>query len=515
MTTPIRLAPFLGALSLTTDLGGGFAAGAARRTAVIASRVASACGCPSSEIRDAYYAGMLRFLGCTAYAYEASVLVGGDDLAFLQAFADVDLASKPAMLARSVTRLAAGRGALARLRAVLRFVLDPGGAEKVSTAHCELGRQLAKDLGMPDAVVLALRDMYERWDGRGVPRGLRGAEVGTVTRVLHTAHVLEVYSCEHGAARALDEIQRRRSAHFDPRVCAAVMRAGGELLQGLDGGAADQVFLDAEPQPWRPLPATAGLLQIARTFAAYADVKSPYTLGHSFEVARTAVAAATRLGVDAASQRDLEIAALLHDLGRVGVSNELWDAPRRFQAVELERVRLHGVYTERVLAQLPALAPYAELAAAAHERLDGSGYHRRPRAADLSVEAQILAAADAWVGMRSIRPHRPALSDDAARQILAEAGRAGSFSERVVAAVTGAGDAWREPHDAPCGLTEREVAVLLQVARGLSNKEIGRTLGISPRTVQTHLEHCFQKTGARSRSAAAIFAARHGLLERG
>jgi HD-GYP domain-containing protein (c-di-GMP phosphodiesterase class II) len=508
---PSSLAPVLAALSLATDLGGGFGDEAALRTAVLAQRLAAAAGFEPDVQAHAMWAGVLRFLGCTAYAHEEAQLVGGDDLAFLQTFADVDLASKPAMLARALAGLARGTGARNRLRALAAFLSDPHAGDEVSAAHCQLGEQLARDLAMPAEVCAALAQMYERWDGRGAPAGLPGAALAPATRVLHLAHVLEVHSRMHGESAALAEAARRSGRHFDPAIAAAAAAQGAALWQGFETGAMSALLLDAEPLPHLRIEGREGWRRIARAFAAYADVKSPYTVGHSFEVAAVAVAAGRRLNLPAATLERLEIAALLHDLGRVALPNGLWDAPRRFGPAERERVRLHSYHTERVLAQCEALADLADWAGAAHERLDGSGYHRRPGAAALPLPAQIIAAADAWVGMRSARAHRPALDEAAARAQLQRWVQRGAIAPAVAAAVDERAPAQvRSAH--PAGLSERELEVLLAVARGLTNKQIARELGLSPRTVQTHLEHCFDKTGARSRSAAAIFAARHGLV---
>lgn len=544
-----RLAPLIAALTLATDLGGGFAPEAALRTAVLAARLARARGLDADAVHDAYWAGALRFLGCTAYAHEESLLMGGDDLAFLQAFADVDLADKPAMLARSVARLAAGRGAAQRLRSLLAFLLDPRGGDRVSSAHCQLAEQLSADLGFGAGVTQVLRDMYERWDGRGAPRRVAGAVLSPATRVLHAAHVLEVYSRMHGLPRALAEVARRAGRHFEPAVAAAVRQAGAALWEGFEPGRMTELFVAEEPMPvqrLQTLPQSQGedvtgeppvqraasgseglapqaddaLLRTARAFAAFADVKSPWTLGHSFEVARVACAAATRLGWPAQALRQLEVAALLHDLGRVALPNGLWDVPRAFTAAERERARLHSYHGERVLAGCTLLAPLADWAAAAHERADGQGYHRRVPAATLPLAAQLIAAADTWVALRSARPHRPAFAEPQARALIDAAAATGQLTPSAVQAVLGDAAAAMPARpaaqaDAATRLSPRELEVLLRVAHGLSNKQIARELGLSPRTVQTHLEHVFDKTGARTRASAAIFVARHGLVDFG
>jgi HD-GYP domain-containing protein (c-di-GMP phosphodiesterase class II)/DNA-binding CsgD family transcriptional regulator len=506
-----RLASLLGALSLATDRGGGFPEEAALRTAIIARRLAQRAFAVGSTVRSAYWAGLLRFLGCTAYAHEQAILVGGDDLAFLQTFADVDLASPTEMLGRAVTRLGEGTSALNRVRSVVRFLLE--GGQSISAAHCELAEQLAADLGFPTTVGRTLGEMYERWDGRGAPKGLRGDAISEPARVLHVAHVMEVFERGRGWDRAVAEVSRRRGTHFEPRLVDAVESAGKGLVDGLTSGSVWQVFLDEEPEPrdfrfgWDELRA------VARAFGVYADVKLPFMLGHSDEVARLAVAGARCLSLDTEAQAKVEIAAFLHDLGRVGVKNGIWDKAGPLNTAEWEQVRLHAYHTQRILAHCPELREVAEIAGSAHERLDGTGYPRELPASSVTQAMQLLAAADVWVSLRSHRPHRAAFDRAAARHEIGAMVASGTLSAGAVSAVLAAdGDSAALPAaPRPAGLTEREVEVLVLVARGMTNKEIALELGLSPRTVQTHVGHCFEKTGVNTRAAAATFAARHGL----
>jgi DNA-binding CsgD family transcriptional regulator len=217
--------------------------------------------------------------------------------------------------------------------------------------------------------------------------------------------------------------------------------------------------------------------------------------------------------LDATDVTNLRRAALVHDLGRAGVPNGIWDKPGALTRAEWERVRLHPYYTERVLSHAPALAPLAALAGAHHERLDGSGYHRGSPAALLPPAARLLAAADAYQAMTQARPHRPARpSEDAARQLTAEAdgGRLDGDAVRCVLAAAGHGLPRRRSW--PAGLSEREVEVLRLIARGASYKEVAGRLSISPKTAEHHVGHIYAKIGVSSRAAAALFAMEHRLL---
>jgi DNA-binding CsgD family transcriptional regulator len=210
------------------------------------------------------------------------------------------------------------------------------------------------------------------------------------------------------------------------------------------------------------------------------------------------------------------VAGLLHDLGRVAVPNGIWDKPGPLGPAQRERVRLHTYYTERILARTPVFAGYAMLAGASRERVDGGGYHRAVGDAALTAPMRVLGAADAYVAMTSDRPHRAALSADAAAAELHRAVAAGQLCRDAVHAVldaAGHGRAAAPP--APCGLSEREVEVLALLARGQTNKQIAAALYLSPRTVQHHVAHIYDKIDRRTRAGAAMFALEHRLLGAG
>jgi DNA-binding CsgD family transcriptional regulator len=203
----------------------------------------------------------------------------------------------------------------------------------------------------------------------------------------------------------------------------------------------------------------------------------------------------------------------VHDFGRLGVSNAIWDKRGPLGIGEWERVRLHPYLTERMLKQSAVLAPLGAIAVQHRERLDGSGYPRGLTGQAIAPPARILGAADAYQAMREPRPHRAERSaDEAAAELRADV-KAGRLDADAVEGILGAaGHRVARRRDGPAGLTAREVEVLRLLARGLSNKEIATRLVISPKTAGNHIEHIYSKIGAASRPAAGLFAMRHGLL---
>ncbi len=498
----MRIGELLGALSLATDLAAGIPLETSMRTCVLAGWLARKVGIGDPiEIRRA---SLLRHLGCTAYAHEAARLAAGDDHDVLNSFAGVDRSSRRAIARRAVTRLARGAPLGRRIAAVARVMTHPGAGPALVAAQCDQAVALAQDLAMPAGVTDALAQIYERHDGRGGPRQLAGDAIAPAARVLHLAELAITLHRASGRDGAAGELRRRRGKHLAPELVDAFLAEPADVWDLLEAPSIWERYLDEEPGRGPALELEA----VARAFGRYADLKSPFTLGHSPAVADLAAAATDDR--DAAAR--IRIAALLHDLGAVSVPNGIWDKPSALNEIEWERVRLHAYYSERILARTPLLADAAVIAGSHHERLDGSGYHRGAGAPALDREARILAAADAYQARREARPHRAALTAEQAADELAADARAGKLCRRAVDAVLGAAGHPRPARDLPGGLTAREVEVLVHLARGLTNKEIAGALGIAVRTTNHHVENIYAKIDVTTRAAAALFAVRHDLL---
>jgi HD-GYP domain-containing protein (c-di-GMP phosphodiesterase class II)/DNA-binding CsgD family transcriptional regulator len=509
-TSTPRLAELVGSLSIATDLAAGFGIETALRTCLIAVELGRAADVAGEALRDVYYTGLLRFIGCTAFAAEQAFYGGGDDLAYSHDLAPIDAGSPADVVGTIVRKVGRGAGAFGRVRAVARTLTDPSGPKSFATAHCDLAVSLASRLGMSASVVASLGQMYERWDGKGYPNHVKGDGIALPARLMQVAWRAEVHRALDGPVTAIETVHRRAGGELDPRLAALFVDHARHLLAPLAEPSVWDAFLAAEPRP-HSLLARERVGDVAEAFAQFVDIKSPYTLGHSTGVARLAHAAAERAGLPDAEE--LRIAALLHDLGRVSVPNGIWDKPSALNPAEWERVRMHAYQTERILSQSPLLVPYARIAGHHHERGDGSGYHRG--VAPPTRPARFLAAADVYHAMTEERAHRPARTRAAAAEALMEDARRGRLDREAVDAVLAAAghDAPRVGRVWPAALSDREVEVMCLLARGLANKEIAQRLAISPKTVQHHVAHIYEKTNVRTRASAALFAVENHLLE--
>jgi HD-GYP domain-containing protein (c-di-GMP phosphodiesterase class II) len=509
---PIRAAEVVGALSLATDLGTGQPLEHALRTAVLAVRLGELAGATSQELVDTYYVALLHASGCTSNGHEA-IQVYDDDIAHRAAFFLIDTTNPAEVLAFYRANIGAGRPPEVREALVAEAIANAGPrAREAFATMCEVAQRFAGWLDLGPDVQAALEFVFARWDGRGFP-GVSGDEIPVPMRLLHVARDISLFLSAAGPDEAQAVIERRTGAAYDPRLAGLAVRGFDDLLAGLDEARMWEQALESEPFPkiW-----IAGeRVDAAFTaIAALTGLKSPWLREHATGVADLAEAAAWRMGLPAASVTLLRRAALAHDLGRIGVSNAIWEKPGPLGFGEWERVRLHSHYSERAFAQSPALAPIGLLAGSHHERLDGSGYHRGTRGPALDQPARILAAADCYGAMREARPYRPALDETAAAaELTREADERRLDGDAVDAVLAAAGHRVRQrPRELPAGLTERELEVLQVLVRGKSNQQIATDLGISAKTVGHHVQHVYEKAGVRSRAAAAVWAFEHDLV---
>jgi len=509
MRKELRLSDLLCALSITLDLAMAETPEKSIRSCLVATALARKLGLAESEVRNVYYATLLRHLGCTATTHEEAYLLGPAAAALRPQAERTDAANRRETLALLAQ---VGRGAgIQRLRYVGRTVrAGSAGDALLLRAVCEVGSMLAEDLHLGTGVSTAIYQSMERWDGAGTPAGLAGDQIAAATRIAEVATQTVIFEELAGPDAVHDVLHRRAGGWLDPSVVAAFDQIGPELLDQLATVDVWQAALDAEPEPQRRIPVD-DLDGVAHTFAHFVDLKSPYLLGHSTGVAELAAEAARLLDLD--DIPTLRRAALFHDLGRITVPTVVWEQERTLRRGELEQVRLHPYHTERILARCAVLEPIGRIAGLHHERQDGSGYPRQARGSEIPVPARVLAAADMYQAMTQDRPHRPALPPEAAAKAVtaeADAGRLDTDCVRAVLEAAGQQPAHRMTW--PAGLSEREVEVLRLVARGCSNPEIARELVVSPRTAEHHVQHIYAKIGVSTRAAAALFAMQHGLF---
>jgi HD-GYP domain-containing protein (c-di-GMP phosphodiesterase class II) len=507
----VRAAEVIAAACLATDLGMGFPFEHGLHGTLMAMRLADLLDVDPQTESQTYYACLLMYSGCTTDSDVATGIFGGSRTENLT---PVQFGSRARALAGVIRALPAPDDpphrriydVTRRLVPVARFV------KPHFTALCEVAEMMAKRLGLPLAVHSLFAYLTDRWDGKGMLKRAKGEEIPLPVRIVQVARDASYQRVIGGDDHAVEAIRQRAGHAFDPVIAGRFVEEAPEIMAAAEApGSAWEATLAAEPRPWLTLEGD----RIDRALAAigdFADLVSPHLSGHSSGVAELAGAAARVCGFDPAEVALIRRAGFVHDVGRVAIDPRIWQKPAALTVDEWEQVRLHPYHSERVLLRPPPLASLAEVACAHHERLDGTGYHRRVSAASLSPDARLLAAADAFQAMREPRPHREALSPEEAAGVLGAEARAGHRDSQMVAAVIEAAGQPAPPIERPAGLTEREAEVVGLLARGLQTKQVARRLGISVKTADRHIQNAYRKIGFSTRAAATMFAMEHGLL---
>lgn len=483
------------------------------RACLIALRLAERMEMDKSQRPVLYYSGLLAWVGCHTDAYEQAKWLGDDlslksDAHYAYDFGRVGPAT--AFMLKHIG--GAGRSLPERARVGVAFMGD-GRRALMSLAenHYLATDELVVRLGLGDDVRESLRQSYERWDGKGA-YGMKGEEIVVASRLINLADVVEVFRRTGGVEAAIAIARERSGTQFDPELVEIFCEQAPMLLAELDTAPSWDQVIAAEPL----LAGAVSDEDLDVALAAigdFSDLKSPWTIGHSRDVAELAAEAARGSGLPQSDVTELRRAGLVHDIGRLGVSNAVWDKRGELTQTDIERVRMHPYFTERMLAFSPALAPLGAIAVQHHERLDGSGYPRGLSGDAITPAGRILAAADCYHAITEMRPHRLARSsEEAAAEVRSEVAAGRLDGDAVDAVLRAAGHRVRRRREWPAGLTLREVEVLRLVARGLSNKEIAELLVISRKTAGSHVEHIYTKIGASNRAQASLFAMKHGLM---
>jgi HD-GYP domain-containing protein (c-di-GMP phosphodiesterase class II) len=420
LSVDIRLSEVISALSYALDVTEGQPMGHSVRSCAIGMRIGEEIGLAAEERSSLFYALLLKDAGCSSNSARLSSLFGADDLELKRARKLSDQ-KRPGASLRYVLR----HGRTRRLAAIARSGAD--GAREMTELRCERGADVARAIELSEATAQAIRSLDEHWDGSGYPYALAGDAIPLFGRILCLAQTAEVFFGVAGPRAALEVAAERRGTWFDPALVDALRatRRDRGFWEALGGLEPHRVIGAFEPEDRVQQADDERLDRVAEAFAMIVDAKSPYTGRHSEGVAHISVAVADVLGYTPRARRDLRRAALLHDLGKLGVSNLILDKPGKLDAEEWAQMRRHPELTVRILERVSAFRDLAATAGAHHERLDGGGYHLGLTADELNRDARVLAVADVYEALTADRPYRAALALDEVRAIMRrDAGRA-------------------------------------------------------------------------------------------
>ncbi len=420
--TSLRLSELISALSHALDITEGQPEGHCVRCCWIGMHIGRRLGLDDGELWNLYYTLLLKDLGCSSNAARICELYLTDDLSFKRDFKTVgDSLPKVLQFVLSHTGLKAGLAE--RFRSVLTIMRD---GEQIATeliaTRCQRGAEIARLLRFPESVSAGIYSLDEHYNGEGKPEGVAGEAIPLYSRIALLAQVIDVFHTAGGPQAALDEIRLRAGRWFDPALIEVVeaVAEDGDFWAMLASSEVMTAVLALEPASHTVALDDDYLDDIAAAFGQVVDSKSPYTSGHSARVALYTDLIAEALGLSAERRRWLKRGALLHDVGKLGVSNSVLDKPGKLDAEEWAAVQAHAAYTEAILSRIDAFSELARVAAAHHERLDGKGYPRGLMADDICLETRIITTADIFDAITAERPYRGAVPIPKTLEMMAE-----------------------------------------------------------------------------------------------
>ncbi len=408
----LRLSEVIGALSYALDLTEGQPPGHCLRACWIGMHVGQILGLDADQLSDLYYALLLKDAGCSSNAARLWQLYGGDERALKRDFKTVDMQSLLQVGQFVLQHAGPGEALRQRIQRLLNLYRNGGElATELIQTRCERGANIVKRLGFGPAVAAGVYSLDEHWNGRGRPEGLAGEAIPINARIALLSQIADVFHSVGGAAAAREEVQRRMGTWFDPGAVIAFLTVSNDagFFEALRPEGLEARVAALEPAARVILVDEARLDVIAEAFAEVVDAKSSFTYGHSQRVAAYAGTIARRLQMSEERCRWLRRAALLHDIGKLGVSNAILDKPGRLDAAEWEAVKKHAQFSEDILARVSLFTTMAPVAGAHHERLDGGGYPRQLSGSAITLETRIITAADIFDALTAARPYRGAI----------------------------------------------------------------------------------------------------------
>ena len=410
-TTSFRLSEILGALSYALDMTEGQPAGHCLRCCWIGTHIGRAVGMDAEELGDLYYTLLLKDLGCSSNAARICELYLSDDIGFKRDFKTVD-GSLSAALRFVFARTGLESGLTERIRAIVNILRNGGEiSRELIETRCHRGADIAAKLGFSKRVQNGIRSLDERWDGSGKPDRLAADAIPRAANIALLAQVADVFAWEQGREAAIAEITARSGVWFDPELVEAFVAVQQDEVfwTAMAGDDLAETVYSMDPANREVDGDEDYLDDVASAFADVVDAKSPYTANHSSRVMFYTDMIAEELGLAPDHRRWLRRAALLHDIGKLAVSNQILDKPGKLDDQEWQSVRSHPWHSERILERVSAFADIAPIAGAHHERLDGEGYPYRLRGDEIVLEVRILTVADVFDALAAERPYRAAM----------------------------------------------------------------------------------------------------------
>ena len=412
----ISLSEIISALSYALDLTEGAVHGHALRTCLLGMRIAQELRLPSEQTNGLYFALLMKDIGCSSNASRLCQIVGGDDRAMKAGvkFEDWSKSSAPNLSTLKLLwkNVLPDSGAAVKIARILRIGLTQrqNNLEMISL-RCDRGASIISKLGMGGFAAEAVRSLDEHWDGSGFPDSIKGEQIPLLSRICAVAQHLDIFSAGRGTENAIATLEERSGTWFDPELVRVALSLHKRDALWANCSPRDpeedtrRAVLDLDNGGRHHLDSSQ-VDQICEAFADVVDAKSHFTFRHSLGVADAAFGIAETMGLAPERAQLVRRAALLHDIGKLSISNTILDKKTELNASEWKTVHKHPRITRLILQRVRSFREMAIIAGEHHEKLDGSGYPDRLTARDLSIESRIIAVADVFGALSEDRPYR-------------------------------------------------------------------------------------------------------------
>ncbi|WP_348944466.1 HD-GYP domain-containing protein [Chitinibacter sp. FCG-7] len=420
MSESLKLAELLGAFSYALDMTEGQPEGHCVRCCWIGVHIGKQIGMSEQALWELYYTLLLKDLGCSSNAARICELYLTDDQSFKRDFKLVGT-NLSQVLGFVFEHTGRNESWTKRLTAILNIMRNGDTiANELIQTRCDRGARIARQLRFPESVAQGIHSLDEHWNGSGRPDGLQGEQIPLYARIALLSQVIDVFQFSHGKEAALSEIRQRADFWFDPLLVAAFEKVAVDeaFWHTLADPQIAKAVLELEPAQFTVPLDDDYMDEIASAFGQVVDAKSPFTAGHSERVGFYADLIAQELGFDDRRRNWVKRAALLHDVGKLGVSSAILEKPGKLTDDEFRAIQQHARLSEEILGKIAQFADLAFVAAAHHERLDGNGYPRRLSAPEIRLETRIITVADIFDAISAERPYHAANSPEKTIEIM-------------------------------------------------------------------------------------------------
>ncbi len=300
--------------------------------------------------------------------------------------------------------------------------------------HAYNGYQLLKNTHCFNNLALIILHHHDNWNNTQ-----NDPDIPFAARIIKLADYIElsIKQDKHillQSSHIVENVARERGTLFNPRVVDAFLRVAQKEAFWLNiVERSYEPLFEQENNFYGLVPYSENdVMDIANLFAGIIDENSSFTYNHSQNVSRVSVFLASQKGFSDNELKNMMIAGLLHDIGKLSIPNTILEKQYKLNNLDLALIHQHSYYTYLILKQIKGFEEIATWAAYHHEHLDGSGYPFHLQGDELPLGSRIVAVADIFVALRENRPYKKEFSAEKIRQIMTDSVNKGQLDASCV-----------------------------------------------------------------------------------